>query len=175
MSTSVVSSVLLSTALLYVPVLYNPARLPAVLAAVVNVVNGSFRADAASSLIVTRGFMGNLPVNFSTYSTLLCPLYQCIVSPSKFKLSGKWPACNAIQHDTLPSLLALHFSAIVWVLATTGIGKVVVIRKFTIARHPVAIFQPLVRFSPVCYMHLAHCCTSALLPAQCEAIYNQSN
>ena len=46
-------------------------QLPAVLTAVVNVVNGSFRADAASSLIVTRGFMGNLPVNFSTEETQL--------------------------------------------------------------------------------------------------------
>ena len=52
-------------------------QLPAVLTAVVNVVNGSFRADAAGSLIVTRGFMGNLPVNFSTVET---PLYKVQVA-----------------------------------------------------------------------------------------------
>ena len=86
-----------------VTVLYNPAGLPAVLTAVVNVVNGSFRADAASSLIVTRGFMGNLPVNFSTYSNILRATLPMHCFPSKFKLSGKWPACNAIQHNTLPS------------------------------------------------------------------------
>ena len=104
----------LYVAVLYIAVLYNPAGLPAVLTAVVNVVNGSFRADAASSLIVTRGFMGNLPVNFSTYSNILRATLPMHCFPSKFKLSGKWPACNAIQHNTLTSLHALHFWAIVW-------------------------------------------------------------
>ena len=60
----------LSCSFQYSCIVLEPGQLPAVLTAVVNVVNGSFRADAASSLIVTRGFMGNLPVNFSGSSPL---------------------------------------------------------------------------------------------------------
>ena len=63
---------MLSCSFQYSCIVLEPGQLPAVLTAVVNVVNGSFRADAGSSLIVTRGFMGNLPVNFSTVdSTIL--------------------------------------------------------------------------------------------------------
>ena len=64
-----------------------------------NVVNGSFRADAARSLIVTPGFMGNLPVNFSGSSPLENTLYNVHWS------NCKWPACNTSQRATN----AIHF------------------------------------------------------------------
>ena len=67
----------LSCSFQYSCIVLKPGQLPAVLTAVVNVVNGSFRADAAGSLIVTRGFMGNLPVNFSTVEI---PLYKVQVA-----------------------------------------------------------------------------------------------
>ena len=60
-----------------------------------------------------------LPKSTQLYSSS-STLTNALFFHSKFKPSGKWAACNAIQHSTLPSwLLALHFSAIVWVLAST--------------------------------------------------------
>ena len=77
------------------------------------------------------------------------------------------PTCNTLAHLHTCALAHLHNTCTLQhtsILATCSqllcnsvslgyysTGKVVVIRKFTIARHPVAIFQLLGRFSSVCY------------------------